>query len=124
MKSVKSDLEEFALGGTCFIKSEYRGNNLGGIIMDRMGMFLHNKYGYRGLYIFVVSPQFLNGLSKQGFTLLSTSYYDEFEYKGEKVFENVKPNRYYLNNKPALYGIYKDYTEVLVDDDTDTNSSY
>ena len=47
---------------------------------------------------------------KVGFQIADKQLLWEFEFKGKKVFQNVKASNYFVDNIPACYLIYYDST--------------
>ena len=60
----------------------------------------------------------LKTVLKNEWKIADAIYYDEFEYKGEKVYKDITPSPYYIDGRPALYIIYRTF-----DDTKDLNTS-
>ena len=46
----------------------------------------------------------LRGMLRMGFKIEQTTYYDEYEFEGQKPFKDVKGNQFYNEpNRPGAY---------------------
>jgi hypothetical protein len=53
-------------------------------------------------------------LIEVGFKIGKRALYSDVEYKGEKIFADVKPSRHFYNGIPAAYVVYMDFEEEAI----------
>ena len=94
-----------------YVKSTARGKNVGSRAGFYLGKWLIENMNMKCMYFHLVGMYALRPLLEQGFRLEFTNYYDEFEFEGKKVFEKVKPSKYFYEpNRPGSYlvSIYRE----------------
>ena len=86
------------------LKPEARGKAIGSKCMIYFAQWLFDNFNSKCFFINLTGAYMLRGMLKVGFKIELTTYYDEFEYEGEKVFKDVKGGRIY--NEPDRPGAY------------------
>jgi hypothetical protein len=59
-----------------------------------------------------MAPQMLRNHFAVGVKVADTTYFDEFEFEGVKPLAAVKPNKYFIGGRPAVYVLKLDYSDI------------
>lgn len=79
------------------------GRNIAAKNARAISQYLKVSKGYEMVYIYLTGIYALPSLLRLGFKIEERSYYDEFEYKGQKIFKDIPNHKYYIDGRPAGY---------------------
>ena len=86
------------------LKTEARGRAIGSKVLIYFAKWLFDHFKAKCFFLNLTGAYMLRGMLKCGYKIEHTTYYDEFEYEGEKVFKDVKGGKIY--NEPDRPGAY------------------
>lgn len=107
--STKKDPQNYWYGEIGYIERTARGAGIGGKFIGSMADYLHETLGAKGFYLFAGGVYIVNAMLKEGYELKVTIPLAEFEYNGGKPYQNIKPNKHFVNKIPAGYLLAKEY---------------
>lgn len=88
-----------------------RGKGIASKFAVALAEYLHNVFKAKALFTVVTGVYMIPSLLKEGFKVKFTTYYDEYEYNGVKVFKDIPANKYYIDSRPAAYLISYEFED-------------